>query len=108
MKLVILIIISSIIYNNSYEIEYRNWHLTFDGQRMSELNDNGEIVKKVWIGNVHAYSKREIGTNIHEEYYRINDTLYQYQHHSTCICCASLCGIYYVHVLAYDCICTLA
>ena len=78
MKTLLVLILSSILINDSYEIEYRNWHLPFDNQKMEDLYKNGEIVEKVWIGNVHAYSKRKIGTNIYEEYYRINDSLYQY------------------------------
>jgi hypothetical protein len=59
--------------------EYFNWHLTFENEKISELNDKGELTEKVWYANIHSYTKRKLSNNIYEEYFRINDTLFHYK-----------------------------
>ncbi len=59
--------------------EYFNWHLTFENEKISELNDRGELIEKIWYSNIYAYTKRKLSNNTYEEYYRINDTLFHYK-----------------------------
>jgi len=78
-----LYLIITIILNLSNEattkFEYFNRHLTFENEKISELNAKGQLTEKVWYANVHSYTKRKISNNTFEEYFRINDTLFHYK-----------------------------
>lgn len=75
----IIFIALNFILEDSTKVEYYHWHLTFDNQKMEDLDAKGELVEKIWKNNVRAYTKRRIDEGIFEEYYRINDTLFHYK-----------------------------
>ncbi|MDF1699487.1 MAG: hypothetical protein P1U56_26780, partial [Saprospiraceae bacterium] len=66
-------------HETTTKFEYFNWPLTFENEKIQDLNRKGNLIEKVWYGNVHAYSRRKVNNKSFEEYYRINDTLFHYK-----------------------------
>ena len=81
MQMLYLIIVTILNFSNesATKYEYFNWHLTFENEKIGELNDEGELTEKVWYANIHSYTKRKLSNDIYEEYFRINDTLFHYK-----------------------------
>ncbi len=59
--------------------EHLHWPMTFDGNTFEDLRDSNLIVDHVWFETTKIYSKRKLSPKIHEEYIKVNDTVYYYK-----------------------------
>lgn len=79
MKVILVILVFAQVSLFAQINEHIHWPITNDGNTFEDLMDSDLIVDHVWSETSKIYSKRKISPKVHEEYIKVNDTIYYYK-----------------------------